>query len=298
LGATDPGKKIWTILELVTWGTGYLAEKKIDDARLNIELLLAHVLQLQRIQLYTKYDQPLKEQELAQFKSLLKRRLANEPLQYILGQTEFMGLRFSVDPGVLIPRPETELLVDHALSLIKQRFAAAEQLRILDLGTGSGCIAVSLAVKLPHSVVTAVDISEAACATASRNADKNGVLDRVTILKEDMMNLKQELFPQKFHCILSNPPYVSKKEMEFVAPEVRMFEPHEALTDNENGLKFYPEIAHFAKGALTENGFIGVEHAFDQSDSVRNIFTHEGFSGEQIVKDYQGINRHIFFSGH
>jgi release factor glutamine methyltransferase len=298
LGAVQPGTKIWTILELITWGTGYLTEKNIDDARLNIELLLSHVLKLQRIQLYTKFDQPLTEQELAQFKSLLKRRLTNEPLQYILGETEFMGLRFSVDRSVLIPRPETELLVDQALLLIKQRFASEEKINILDLGTGSGCIAVSLAVKLPHASVTAVEISEGALVTAAKNAERNGVTDRITFLNGDIVGMARKTFSKSFHCIVSNPPYISQTEIALVAPEVKDYEPLNALTDNENGLKFYPEIAQIAKEALTADGFVGVEHAFDQSARVRAIFSEAGFSDEVIVKDYQGIDRHVFFCRH
>jgi len=298
LGAADSGKKIWTILELITWGTGYLAEKNIDDARLNIELLLSHILHLQRIQLYTKFDQPLSEQELALFKSLLKRRLVNEPLQYILGETEFMGLKFSVDRSVLIPRPETELLVDQALTLIKQRFFDSKELSILDLGTGSGCIAVSLAVKLPHTFVTGIDISEEALVVAARNAERNNVSDRTKFLKADMMGLKAETFPQRFQCIISNPPYISIAELTQVAPEVKEYEPVTALTDNANGLKFYPEIAHFAQAALTDDGIVGMEHAYNQSESVLEIFKSADFSDEVIVKDYRGINRHLFFCKH
>ncbi len=295
MATAEPAKKQWSILDLITWGTGYLTEKNIDDARLTIELLLSRVLQLQRIQLYTKFDQPLSEAELASFKALLKRRLANEPLQYILGDTEFMGLRFLVDTNVLIPRPETELLAERAIALLKSSFPPEQPLSILDLGTGSGCIAVTLAKKLPNAQVTGIDISEGALRVAAANAELNGVQDRVHFVPGDIMAVNPGQFAQPFHCIISNPPYISSAEFAQVAPEVKEFEPSIALTDNGNGLKFYPGIAHFAIAALADGGIVAVEHAFDQSAAVRSIFTDEGFSDPEVIKDYQGIERHVLY---
>jgi release factor glutamine methyltransferase len=295
LATAEPAKKQWTILDLITWGTGYLTEKKIDDARLTIELLLSRVLQLQRIQLYTKFDQPLSETELASFKALLKRRLSNEPLQYILGDTEFMGLRFLVDANVLIPRPETELLAERAIAVLKNDFPSDQPLYILDIGTGSGCIAVTLAKKLPNAQVTGIDISEGAVRTASANAELNGLQDRVHFMIGDITTIQPDQFPHRFHCIISNPPYISSAEFAQVAPEVKDFEPSIALTDNGNGLKFYPYIAHFASAALMENGIVAVEHAFDQSPAVQVIFADAGFKDPEVIKDYQGIERHVVF---
>lgn len=295
MATAEPVKKVWTILDLITWGTGYLNEKKIDDARLTIELLLAHVLQLKRIQLYTKFDQPLSETELAAFKALLKRRLTNEPLQYILGDTEFMGLRFLVNPNVLIPRPETELLVERVIALLKAQHPSDAPLSVLDLGTGSGCIAVTLAKKLATAEVTGLDISEEALRTAGANAELNGVQDRLRFITADMMTLQSGQFPQQFDCIVSNPPYISSTEFALVAPDVKEFEPSIALTDNGNGLKFYPGIAHFAFGALRENGIVAVEHAFDQSLAVQRIFADAGFKEPEVIKDYQGIERHVVY---
>lgn len=295
MATAEPAKKQWSILDLITWGTGYLTEKNIDDARLTIELLLSRVLQLQRIQLYTKFDQPLSESELASFKALLKRRLTNEPLQYILGDTEFMGLRFRVDTNVLIPRPETELLAERAIAVLKSNFPSDLPVSILDLGTGSGCIAVTLAKKLPNAQVTGIDISEGALRVAAANAELNGVQDRVRFISGDIMALEPGQFPQPFHCIISNPPYISAAEYAMVAPEVKDFEPAAALTDNGNGLKFYPDIAHFAFTALAVGGIVAVEHAFDQSSAVRRIFTEEGFNDPEVIKDYQGIERHVLY---
>jgi len=295
LSSSAAAKKTWTILELITWGTGYLTEKHIDDARLTIELLLSHVLHFERIQLYTKFDQPLTETELAQFKELLKRRLTNEPLQYILGSAEFMGLKFSVDRRVLIPRPETELLVEKALELVRPKTVTDSKYFILDIGTGSGCIAVSMAKMIPAATVDAMDISTDALEVAQKNAELNGVTERIRFHHKDIFTSDGKTFPQKFHCILSNPPYISTKEFSQVSKDVSEYEPNAALTDNANGLKYYPEIAHFAKEALTDDGIVGVEHAYDQSEQVQEIFRDEGFTNAVIVKDYQGIKRHLFF---
>lgn len=288
-------KKIWTILDLITWGTEYLTERKFDDARLTIELLLSHVLSLKRIQLYTGFDRPLSEEELARFKELLKRRLSGEPLQYITGSTEFMGLTFTVDRRVLIPRPETELLVEQCVKSLKQQFPNDESLSILDLGTGSGCIAVSLAKMVPNSHVTAVDISDDSLAVARENAELNGLSGRMSFRNVDMLQLSQNIETGPVQCIVSNPPYISKKEFAEVTKDVKDFEPNAALTDNADGLTFYPAIAAYAQKTLAVNGFVGVEHAFDQSEQVQSIFTQYGFTDPLIIKDYQGIKRHLLY---
>ena len=289
-------KKIWSILDLITWGTEYLTEKNIDDARLTIELMLAHILLLKRIQLYTKFDQPLSEVELSRFKELLKRRLNREPLQYILGETEFMGLKFSVDRRVLIPRPETELLVEKAVELVKQQFTQEQSVWIMDIGTGSGCIAVTIAKMIPSADVIALDVSKEALDLSQQNAEQNGVMDKISFHQIDMIELIAGSFNHKFHCILSNPPYISENDFKEVSPEIEKYEPHIALTDNGNGLKYFPAIARFAKESLIENGIVGVEHAFGQSESVRKIFLEYGFSESMVVKDFQKIERHLFFT--
>lgn len=288
-------KKIWSILDLITWGSDYLKEKGIDDARLTIELLLSHVLSLQRIHLYTNFDRPLSDEELARFKELLKRRLTNEPLQYIIGKTQFMGLNILVDKRVLIPRPETELLVDECVKLMKKTFPPDTLLSMIDLGTGSGCIAVALATMLPASQLTAVDLSTDALAVAQQNGELNGVAERMQFRQADMMKMDVKEFTGPYHCIISNPPYISTKEFTEVAKDVKDFEPHSALTDNGDGLKFYPAIALFAQRTLAEEGCVCVEHAYDQSEQVQKIFAVHGFTDPVVIKDYQGINRHVMF---
>lgn len=285
-------KKVWTILDLITWGTGYLGEKGIEEARLTIELLLAHLLSLKRINLYMNFDRPLGEDELASFKAMLKRRLAGEPLQYITGSTEFMGKPFRVDPRALIPRPETELLTEACVKSMKSTFPVQE-LSLLDLGTGSGCIAVALAVMLPNARVTAADVSPDALALAHQNAELNGVADRVSFVVFDLHTGDPASLPGPFHAVVSNPPYVSQKEFALLDPFVKDHEPSIALTDGNDGLTFYPSILKIAEQHLLPGGFVGVEHQFDQSDSVRMIFTAHGFPANDVITDYSGIRRHV-----
>ncbi len=284
--AAETPKKIWTLLDLVTWGTTYLTEKGFNDPRLNIELLLSHVLHLQRIQLYTNFDRPLSENELGMFKELLKRRLSHEPLQYILGETEFMGLKFAVDPRVLIPRPDTEILVETVINKIKKSFSPTDDVRVLDIGTGSGCIAISLAKLLPNTTVTAIDISSEAIDLASVNAEKNGLFDKIYFLKKNF--LTDHSGDEKFHCIVSNPPYISNGEYDLLPSEVKKFEPRMALADGEDGLTLFKKIATYASQWLVDGGFVAVEHAFDQSESVRQILQHAGLRNVTAIKDYGG----------
>lgn len=287
-----PSPKVWTIIGLITWGTSYLSGKGFDDARLTIELLLAHVLSLQRIHLYTNFDKPLSEAELARFKSLLKRRLENEPLQYIIGETEFMGLPFRVDRRVLIPRPETEVLVELAVRELQARFTDAAAHRVLDIGTGSGCIAVSIAHGLPQSAVTAIDISADAVDVAKENAERNGVAGRIEFFCRDAASCDTMNGP--FHCIVSNPPYISETEFALLAGEVKDHEPAVALADGGDGLKYFRLIATDGKQLLTENGFVIVEHAYDQSGDVQKIFSDQRWKEIRAIKDYSGNFRCVF----
>ena len=296
MSSTASPKKIWTILDLITWGTEYLTEKNISDARLTIELMLARVLRFTRIQLYTKFDQPLSETELSHFKEFLKRRIANEPIQYILGETEFMGLPFIVDKRVLIPRQETEHLVEKTVELIKRRFPGDSVIHILDIGTGSGCIAISLAKMITAAQIIAIDISTESLDLAKQNAEKNGIDERIRFHQTDIFLMVEQPMTRQFHCIISNPPYISINDYSEVSKEIKDFEPKSALTDNGNGLKFFPAIARIAKDSLIENGFVGVEHAYDQSEQVQKIFCEHGFVDPLVVKDYQGIKRDLFFT--
>ncbi|MGE5313798.1 MAG: peptide chain release factor N(5)-glutamine methyltransferase [Acidobacteriota bacterium] len=302
---TSRETKIWTVLELITWSTAYLQEKKIDEARLTAELLLAHALSMKRIQLYMNFDKPLKPDELAAYKALFKRRLEREPVQYIVGSTEFMGLPFAVDPRVLIPRPETEILVEETIRLCKELRSGAP-VSLLDIGTGSGCIAVSCAKLIPSSRIAAVDASASALDAARANADRNGA--EIAFMHADIFS--DEIYqlecggvsavhePQGgreersgFDAIVSNPPYISCAVYETLQPEITKYEPRSAETDGADGLSFYRRIAVIGKALLARDGFIAVEHAWDQQEAVASIFRSEGWRTIGTVNDYSGHPR-------
>ncbi len=274
----------WTILQLVEWGTEYLTQKRFDESRLTIELLLSHILKLSRLQLYTNFDKPLSEQELAEFKEKLKRRLTYEPLQYILGETEFMGLPFIVNKHVLIPRPETEILVEKAIEICKKDFSDTEKISLLDIGTGSGCIAISCAKMIPNSYVTALDKSRDAISIAKENAKKNGVEEKIQFIEKDIFSFTA--IENKFHIIISNPPYIAKEEFDELPEDIRSYEPSTALTDNGDGLLFFRHIAKIEKNILNDNGSIIVEHAYNQKEKVIETFENEGWKNVESFMDY------------
>ena len=275
---------------MLKWGTSYLAEKGFDESRLTIEILLSHVLGLERIQLYTNFEKPLNDVELASFKVLLQRRLLHEPLQYIVGTTEFMGMEFLVDKRVLIPRPETELLVECAVRYAKEK-SWGIPLHILDIGTGGGCIAVSCAAMIQNAVVTGFDKSTDAIDVAHENATINGVSDRTFFSVRDVFTVSAAHFPNKFQLIVSNPPYVSKWDFAELPTEIREFEPPTATTDGDDGLSFYRRIAGIALPLLQPDGEIILEHAYNQSQAVREIFRDAGWDNLDFLNDYSGNTR-------
>jgi release factor glutamine methyltransferase len=275
---------------MLQWGTLYLTEKGFDESRLNVELLLAHTLRLKRIQLYTNFDRPLLEDELSSFKASFQRRMQHEPLQYIIGTTEFMGLEFSVDKRVLIPRPETEVLVELAVRFVGENYGG-RPVRVLDIGTGSGCIAISLVKMISTANVTAIDISEGAAAVAQANASKNGVDERVAIIVQDVLRSEEKDFLAKFQLIVSNPPYISASEFGVLAPEIREFEPPSATTDGGDGLSFYRHISNVGRSWLEPGGSVIVEFAYNQSELVQKIFVDAGWQEVQVTKDYSGTPR-------
>ncbi len=286
----------WNIIELLRWGTTYLADKGIDESRLTMELLLAHVLGCRRIALYTNFEKPVDAPELATLRGLLQRRLNHEPLQYIIGEAEFMGLTFAVDPSVLIPRPETELVAERAIALCRARLADSGACRLLDVGTGSGCIAVSCARLASGTAVTAIDASAAALSVARRNADRNGVASAIQFEAADITQRDSEIPGSPFDILAANPPYISLQEYERLAPELRNFEPREALCDGGDGLSFYRALAERSAGILSHEGKIVVEHAYDQSDAVVKIFGEKGWRVDEQFRDYGGNPRGAIFS--
>jgi len=276
-----------TILEAVKLSANYLQEKGIESPRLNAELLLAHLLDCKRLDLYLLYDRPLKENEVVLYRELLKKRGSFVPLQYLVGKVEFYGLEFNVDSSVLIPRPETELLVETVIEENKN-----PNLRILDVGTGSGIIAVAFAKIFEQPELFALDVSDAALENAKKNAIKNNVADRIIFLQLDTRkNLPFE--DESFDIIVSNPPYISKDEFPKLQTELRVFEPAIALTDYSDGLSFYRTISVKAAGLLKSKGKVYFEVGKDQSIMVKKIMEGNGFINIKIKKDFQEIDRVI-----
>jgi release factor glutamine methyltransferase len=279
--------EIWTVEKVLTWTSQHFNLKQIPDPRLSAELLLSRVLNSSRVDLYIQFERILTENEREQYRKVVKRRLAREPVQYILGETEFMGFPFKISPEVFIPRPETELLVDTILETIAK--SQREILKILDIGTGSGCIAISLAKLLPQSKIYAVEKSIPAIKIARENAALNKV--ELQFIEGDIFTRYKEL-PGPFDVIVSNPPYIGLNEKQSLAPEVNLYEPKEALYCGESGFEFYNGLKGCIFDLLNPDGKIFLEMGFNQSQKVGLIFQKEGYN-LKFKKDYNQIERII-----
>jgi len=278
--------KIWQIRELLNVSSRYLKDKGIENPRLNAEVLLAHQLHMKRVDLYLNFDQPLTEAELSAYRCLIRRRVGHEPLQYITGVQEFWSLNFAVDPRVLIPRSETELIVEQAL-LFEEGIALENRpVRILDLGTGCGAIAIAVARELPHAVVWATDISHQALNVARTNASTHGVSDRVFFCQGDLWGAIPR-GTDGFDLILSNPPYVSVEEYAALSPEVRDHEPRLALEAGDGGTYFLKRMIKDGHCFLKPGGWIVLEMAPWQTEQALNLIAETGKYGQKRrIKDY------------
>ena len=277
--------KQWTILDILRWTTDFFREKAIDNPRLTAEVLLAHTLQKDRMYLYVHFDQPLYEDERAGFRALIKQRVQGVPTQYLVGTQEFWSLEFKVTPDVLIPRPETEHLVEAAINLSKEFPAPA----IVDIGTGSGIIAVSLKKELPQAAVHAADISERALAIAQQNAAV--LLDGDSAIIFHQGDLFTPLYGHTFDLIISNPPYIAAADYAELAREVKDHEPRMALHAGEKGLDVYERLIADAQNYLNPGGYVLVEIGYGQKDDVVKIFEEHGYSIHDVIPDYAGIER-------
>jgi len=268
-----------TILEVINKTTPYLEKNGIESPRLTIELLLAHVLQKKRLQLYLEFERELDEPTLGKLREMVKRRMTGEPLQYIIGEADFGGLKFAVDRRCLIPRPETELLV--------AAVAARSPKTIIDVGTGSGCIAVTLAKKLPGSEVIAIDVSAEALAVAQGNATRHEA--------GNIQWVHGDLLPAGIQvaAIVSNPPYIMTGDMPGLPREVRDFEPALALVAGVDGLDVFRRLIPACHAALTPNGFVAYEMGAGQCAAVAGLLEQAQFRVEEIIKDLQGHERVI-----
>jgi len=280
----------WTILDLLRWTEERFQKEGLINPRLDAEVLLAKTLEMTRVGLYTHFDQPLQPVELANFKKLIQRRLKREPVAYIIGEREFWSLRFKVTPDVLIPRPETELLVHEALRVLSPSEQTGRSFRILEIGTGSGAISVALAKELPSSSLVATDLSKRALSIAEENARQNGVREQIHFLPGDLFEPLRKGW--RFELILSNPPYIPQDHFPSLMPEVRDFEPRLSLNGGKDGLTFFrralPKVGEF----LPPGGWFLAEIGAGQAQEILGIAEKnlelESFG---FVTDLAGIER-------
>lgn len=271
----------WTVLRLLKWTAEYFAGKGIEHGRLDAELLLAATLKLNRVGLYLNYDRPLSAEELTAFRKQVERRARREPLAYILGRCEFWSLPFVVTPAVLVPRPDTEVLVEEALKRLPP------QGRVLDVGLGSGAIAVAIAHERGDARVEGIDVSPEALAVALENAAANGVAERVAFRQGDLFSLDGG----PYELIISNPPYIAAGEIPTLMPEVRDYEPSLALIAGAAGLDCYRALVPAALMQLVAGGWLLVEVGANQAPAVSALFAAAGFADIVTACDLAGIER-------
>ncbi len=275
-------REAWTVLDLLKWTASYFAGKGIENGRLDAELLLAEILKLNRIGLYLNFDRPVNSDELAAFRALIERRARREPMAYVLGHCEFWSLTFKVGPDVLIPRGDTETLVEAALKVLPQGGT------LLDIGVGSGAIALAIAHERPDAQVEGIDFSPAALAIAAENAQTLGLAARVTLQQGDLFALD---ISRQYDVIVSNPPYIAVGEQATLMPEVRDFEPHLALFAGDDGLDCYRALIPAAKGALKNSGYLLVEVGAGQAAAVAELFVIAGYVEIFTNRNLAGIER-------
>jgi release factor glutamine methyltransferase len=268
----------------------FFKDKKIPSARLDTELLLAKALNLNRIDLYLKFDQLLNETEVSNCREFVRRRAQGEPVAYILGEKDFYGHTFLVSKDVLIPRPETELLVEESINWLQKKFTEEESPNVLDLGTGSGCIAISILLEMKNAKAILVDVSQAAIEVAKKNAEKHGVLERCQFIVGDAAEIS---INKKLDIIISNPPYIANEDLN-VEDNVKKYEPHLALFANDEGLEKLKKWSAKYAPMLTEKGWMGFEFGFDQKHKVEKYFSEKlNQLSYRIIKDLAQHDRHI-----
>lgn len=310
-GAPAQPQKVWTIGSILQWTTRFFTQKGIESPRIDAEVLLGHVLKKERIYLYVHFEEPLQPEELAAYRAVIKKRVQRVPVAYIIGKREFMGLTFKVTEDTLVPRPDTEILVQAAVERLKrlsgiENKSASEEtegeetpeaasgprpLRFADIGTGTGAICLSVLKYVPNAMADTVDISEAARKVAEENAAALELTDRITFYTGDLLAPLAER-NERYDAILSNPPYIPDTDIETLAPEVRCKEPRTALAGGPDGLAFYRRLVAESPALLTDGGFLAVEVGIHQAKVVAKMVTKSGsFVRTEILKDYGGIER-------
>jgi release factor glutamine methyltransferase len=280
----------WTIQKLLNWVTEYFTGKSVDSPRLSAEWLLCYALGIKRIELYTQFNKIVGQEQLLQLHELVKRAGTHEPIAYLTGKKEFYSLEFEITKDCLIPRPETELLVERAIEFLRTR--NGEQF-ICDLCTGCGCVAVAIARNFANCRIVATDISDTALAIAEKNIARHGLMNRIKLLQGDLFEpVIAGLGPAKFDLIVCNPPYVSEPDYEKLTPNVKDFEPKSALAAGQDGLDIIKRIIADASRHLKPTGILMLEIGNEQGNEVQKLLETAGcFSDVKIEKDYSNLDR-------
>lgn len=282
----------WTVRRLLEWTIPFFTRRGVDSPRLSAELLLAHVLGVARIKLYTDYERQLDAPNLSAYRDLVRRAAEDEPVAYLTGRAHFFNLEFEVTRDVLIPRPDTETLVENVIRLIRHE-PGLESPRILELCTGSGCIAAALAHNIKNAAVVATDISSLAIAVAKRNLERLGLSDRVTVEQGDLLAPLDHLTVREpFHLLVANPPYIPTAQIPQLDRSVRDYEPISALDGGLDGLALHRRILSESPPYLFPNARIFLEIAFDQAEPAKALAAeHAQFTDVRILKDHAGNDR-------
>lgn len=283
---TESAQKQWTILSVLDWTRGHFESLGLETPRLDAEVILAHALGTSRVMLYARFDQPLQPEELAKIRSLVARRARREPIAYLTQEREIYSMAFEVSPAVLIPRPDTETLIEACLAGL----TGVEAPRIVDVGTGSGCIALVLAKNLPSADVTGIDVSPEALTVASRNRERHGLTDRVQLIEGDLLTSAPETL-RGLDLIVANLPYIASGQISTLMRDVRDFEPHLALDGGNDGLDLIRRLVPEALERLRPGGFLALEIGWDQRVRVETILSEAGYADVQSLVDPGGQDR-------
>ena len=280
----EKGNQIWRVIDILNWGEDYFKIKGFESPKQEIEWLLCDLLNYKRIDLYVQFEQPIHRPQLKQLKEWIKRRIGREPLQYITGKTEFYGHKFNITPDVLIPRPETERVIDVALYSIGN----IKTPKVLEVGSGAGCIAIAMGAERNDALIESVDVSESAITQAEKNAD----LNELSNIDFKVMDFLKEIPEGRFDLLVSNPPYIPEKEMSETMPEVHQYEPKIALTDERDGLTFYRRFAEVGKSLIKPGGWMVLEVGLGKHPSKAvDIFQSAGYTQLELIPDYNSDER-------
>ena len=277
-------QKIWRVIDLIKWGEQYFSDNDFDNPRKEIEILLQDILKCGRVDLYLRFEEPLIKMQLGKLRKWVQQRKNHEPIQYITGKAGFYNLILNITPDVLIPRPESERLVEVLIETVRGK----SNISILDIGTGSGCLVLALGRELPNAKITGIDKSLKAIEIAKSNAVtlkiKNVIFSQIDLFENNIEG--------KYDVVISNPPYIPQIEIEALMPEVKNFEPHSALTDSADGLTFYHKISEISKGIINSKGWLFLEVGLgEHPKKAMQIFSNDTFKNVELIKDYNGDDR-------